>query len=772
MIHPRNVIFAIILCCLTGCNAEQIPDHDSVAAWENRLNNYTDWGIYRGDQKGNQYSELSQINTGNVHQLEKAWEYKYEGEPKQPGIYSNPIIVDGLLYFNTPDMRTVALDAVTGEEVWVFDPAVHNDGRVIQSRSRGVIYWEDEDGNNQRIFNSVRDRVYALDAKTGELIEPFGQQEESKFIDLRQDLPVPRELADIEITTQGAVYREYLIIPGRQPEGNQSTPGDIRAYNALTGEFEWIFNTIPLEGQYGYDTWEFEENMHYGGANPWGGFTIDEERGWVFAATGAAAGEFIYGGSRKGENLFSSTVLALDATTGERQWHYQVIRHDIFDYDLPPAPILATITTEEGPRDVAVQLTKMGFIFVLDRDTGEPVFPVVDRPVPASNVPGEEAWPTQPVPVLPPPLVRQELYESDLTNITPESREYALEQFRRHETGPLYTPASIAGTITTPGHLGGLQWHGGAFNPETNVLFVNANEAPTIHELRPIAPDNIVADATPVQRGTNIYNSNCTACHGLNRQGNLPFFPPLSNLEKSSEELHSIIVNGVGGMPPFPQFSDEELYDLVAYLESETEEIGPSSEMISPEDYETTDGHPPTWSGGSGDWAWSTTTPQYANIAPFFVDHMGYPAISPPWGTLSAVDLSTGRIKWKIPFGEHPELVEKGIRNTGTVNMGGAVATAGGLVFIGATQDEKFRAFDQNTGQVLWEYQLPAGGYATPSVYMIDGKQYVVIAAGGGAKPQTKLGKSVIAFSLSGERIHPRSLPLTKGAPQGGELIN
>jgi quinoprotein glucose dehydrogenase len=703
-------------------------------------------GIYRGDQGGNQYSELDQINTGNVHLLEKAWEYEYAGEPVQPGIYSNPVIVDGVLYFNTPHMKTTALNAETGEEIWVFDPADYNDGQVIHSRSRGVIYWEDENGENQRIFNSVRDRVYAIDAKTGELIEPFGQESDSQFIDLRQDMPVPPELVDWEVTTQGSVYKEYLFIPGRQPEGNTSTPGDIRAYNALTGEFEWIFNTIPLEGQYGYDTWEFEENMHYGGTNPWGGFTVDEERGWLFAATGQPAGEFIYGGSRKGRNLFSGSVLAIDATTGELQWYYQVIRNDIWDYDLPPAPILATVTTEEGQRDVAVQLTKMGFIFVFDRDTGEPVFDIVDLPVPESDVPGEEVWPTQPVPVKPRPLVRQELYESDLTNITPESREYALEQFRRYDTGHLYKPATIAGKINTPGHLGGLQWHGGAFNPETNMLFVNANEAPTIHILRPLVPDNVAMDDTPVQRGANIYNSNCTACHGMNKAGNPPFYPPLDDLELSRDELHSVIVDGIGGMPAFQQFSEEELGDLIAYLKDESG--SPTMDISSLEEIETVDGNPPIWSGGSGVWEWSTTTPQYANIAPFFVDHMGYPAISPPWGTLSAVDVSTGQIKWKIPLGEHPELVEKGITNTGTINMGGAVATAGGLVFIGATQDEKIRAFDQNTGQQLWEYQLPAGGYATPSVYMIDGKQYVVIAAGGGAKPNTRLGKSVIAFTL------------------------
>ncbi|MFH5834160.1 PQQ-binding-like beta-propeller repeat protein [Halalkalibaculum sp. DA384] len=743
-------MFVSLLLFLSGCgNIESdMTTSDSESEWKHSLNNYENWGIYRGDQKANQYSELDQINAENVHQLEKAWEYEYEGEPQGPGIYSNPIIIDGLLYFNTPHMKTVALDAATGEEVWVFDPAKYNDGEVVRSRSRGVVYWEDNEGNNQRILSSVRDRVYAIDAKTGKLIEPFGQEEDSKFIDLRKDLTVPPELANIEITVQGSVYKDYLILSGRQPEGNQSTPGHIRAYNTLTGEFEWIFHTIPQKGQFGYDTWEFEENMHYGGANPWGGFTIDEERGWVFAATGSAAGEFIYGGHRKGRNLFSSTVLALDAETGEREWHYQVIRHDIFDYDLPPAPILATINKDGETRDVVVQLTKMGLIFVLDRDTGEPVFPVVDIPVPDSDVPGEEAWPTQPYPVLPPPLVRQQLYRSDLTDITPESRDSALKEFRKYETGPLYDPASIGGTIVMPGELGGLQWHGGSFDPETNVLYTNANEIPSIYRLEPLEPDNLVGDRTPVQRGANIYNTNCTACHGLNKQGNPPSYPPLTDLNKTPEELRANIVEGVGGMPAFSQFSEEELDDLIVYLESDIEEDGEDEEMRSVEDYRTSDGNPPTWSGGSGAWEWSTTTPQYAQITPWFQDHMGYPAIKPPWGTLNAVDLGTGRILWKVPLGEHPELVEKGIRNTGTLNMGGAVATAGNLVFIGATMDEKFRAFDKRTGDILWEFKLPAGGYATPSIYQIDGKQYIVIAAGGGAKPGTPLGKSVIAFAL------------------------
>lgn len=712
-------------------------------AWPpDRLNNLTDWGIYRGDKRATQYSSISQINTTNVHRLKVAWQYNH-GLPEGPGIYSNAIIVDGLLYFTTPRVNVIALDAATGKEVWRFDPAPYNGGRIFRGRNRGVTYWEDEHGRNQRIFAFVRDRVYAIHAKTGVLIEPFGQAG-GQFIDLRRDLPVRPELADIEVTTPGTVFENYLIVTSRVPEGNTSTPGDIRAYNAATGKFEWIFNTIPRKGQFGYDTWEFEPNMHYGGANVWGGVTVDEQRGWVFAAPGSAAGEFIYGGSRKGDNLFANTVLALNARTGERIWHYQIIRHDIWDYDLPPAPILATITTKSGTRDVVVQLTKMGLTFVLDRDTGKPVFPVVDLPVPPSTVPGERASVTQPFPLLPQPLTRLQMYESDITDITPAARAHVLERFRRHESGFLYTPATLGGVVTMPGHLGGAEWHGGAFDPTINVLFVNVNELPTIHSLGPLDPDNLSGEMTPAQRGARIYNMNCTACHGPNRTGNPPLLPPLTDVTLSRDGIREVLTNGRGTMPSFSRLSEAEMNDVIAYVQSDPSE--PSPAPAAPQTGRGTG--VPTWSGGRGPWAWSTTTPQYANVAPFFVDDRGYPAIKPPWGTLNALNLETGRLLWKVPLGEYPALAAEGIGNTGSLNMGGAVATAGNLVFIGATVDEKFRAFDKYTGRILWEYQLPAGGYATPSVYTIKGKQYVVIAAGGAAKPETRPGDAIIAFTL------------------------
>jgi outer membrane protein assembly factor BamB len=368
--------------------------------------------------------------------------------------------------------------------------------------------------------------------------------------------------------------------------------------------------------------------------------TIDEQRGWVFAATGSATEDF-YGGFRKGTNLFANSVLALDAATGQRKWHYQTVRHDLWDYDNPPAPILVTLRTGTTSRDAVVQLTKMGFTFVLDRETGQPLFPVHEVAVPGSTVPGEETSPTQLIPLTPLPLVRQSLTEADLTNITPEAHAHALKEFRKYLSGPIYTPPSLQGTITTPGHLGGSEWHGASFDPLLNVLYVNVNEAPTINRLR--------------------------AVH-----------------KTAAQETR----NGA-----------------------------------APNRY-TIDGYP------------------------LFLDPHGVPAISPPWGTLNAIDLVKGEIVWKVPLGEYPQLVAKGIRNTGTLNFGGAVATAGGLIFVAATADEKIRAFEKHSGRVLWEHQLPAGGYATPSVYMVDGRQYVAIAAGGSGKNATKSGDSIIAFAL------------------------
>jgi len=709
--------YLFILVLSPGCDK---PDADkqhynpTVERPTDKYDNYTDWAIYRGDKRSNQYAELAQINATNVHMLKPVWEY-HTGDPNGPSMYSNPVIVDGLLYFTTPRLDAVALDAVTGEAVWKFVSSAHEpNGKIFRGRSRGVTYWEGAEG--KRIFHYVNNRVYALDARSGEVIESFGT---GGFIDLRRDLTVDAARASIEVTTPGIVYKDLLIVTSRVPEEYNSTPGDVRAYDAVTGEFKWIFHTVPQKGEFGYDTWEWVEGETYGGANPWGGFSVDEKRGWVFFATGSPANDF-YGGFRKGTNLFGNCVIALDATTGKRIWHYQTVHHDIWDYDNPPAPMLVTLGKGDERKDAVVQFTKMGFTFVLDRETGEPLFPVAEVPVPPSRIPGEEAWPTQPFPLKPPPLVRLSLHESDLTQVTPESNAAALEQFRRHETGFIFTPPSLQGMITTPSHQGGVEWGGGSFDPYAGVVYVNANEAPSINTLK-MFNDIDKKDPTLAEVGAMIYKKNCTSCHGLERQGNPPVYPALTTVQKTDQELRDILRQGKGIMPAFPQLSDRDINAVVAYVRSDESEIRIDS---------------------------SGSRVRYSVGIPFFVDPYGAPAIAPPWGTLNAIDLNDGSIRWKVTLGEYPELVAKGIRDTGAKNFGGPVATAGDIIFIAATPDEKIRAFDKHSGQILWEYKLPAGGYATPSVYVIDGRQYVVIAAGGGGKNGTKYGDSIIAFAL------------------------
>jgi glucose dehydrogenase len=704
---PIVVAAMVAVVCAAGTQVRSIPQtgHENI-----------DWPVYRGDPKGNQYVAMAQIHAANVHKLQPAWEYHTRDANQRSTMHANPIVVNGVMYITTPALKAVALDAVTGREIWVFDPAKYNNGEIVRLRNRGVTYWKGTAG--ERIFHFVRDRVYAVDAKSGTLITSFGK---GGFIDLRQNLGVDPRTAVIEMTSPGAVFRNLLIIASRVNETYDSAPGHIRAYDTITGEMKWIFHTIPVEGEVGHDTWKWVKGETYGGANAWGGVTIDEQRGWVFAATGSATDDF-YGGLRKGTNLFANSVIALDATTGERKWHYQTVRHDIWDYDNPPAPILVTIRNGATSRDAVVQLTKMGFTFVLDRETGQPLFPVQEVAVPPSTVPGEEASPTQLIPLKPRPLVRQSLSEADLTNISPESHAYALKQFRQYLSGSIYTPPSLQGTITTPGHLGGAEWHGASFDPVLNVLYVNVNEVPTINRLRPVH-DTEGEALNPAQLGQRIFERTCAACHGVNRQGTPTQAPPLVEVKGTTEDIEKVITQGRNAMPAFGQFQTRELRALSTYLKTApgaTAGAGPTRAA----DRYTIDGYP------------------------LFLDQNGVPAISPPWGTLNSVDLVTGDLLWKVPLGEYPQLVAKGIRNTGSLNFGGAVATAGGVIFIAATADEKFRAIEKATGRTLWEFQLPAGGYATPSVYMIDGRQYVAIAAGGSGKNATKSGDSIVAFAL------------------------
>ncbi len=711
----RYLFLCLPLLLLVGCS--QKPESKSVK----QLDNYRDWAIYRGDQKANQFSELDQINASNVARLEPAWMINTGDASRGSAMQTNPIIIDDVFYMVTPAGRVLALDGATGEQYWEFDPRTpeqKNSGYSVINR--GVAYWAD--GDEQRIFHSTGSSLYAIDAQTGKLVGTFA---ESGALDLRKNLGMDPEFVSCKMTSPVAVFEDYLILGTSVSEGFGASPGHIRAYSARTGEFRWIFHTIPKKGEFGHDTWEWVEGESYGGANAWGGLTIDEKRGWVFGATGSPTYDF-YGANRKGKGLFGNCVLALDARTGERQWHFQTVHHDIWDMDNPPAPILVELEIDNEPREAVVQMTKMGHLFVLDRGTGEPIFPVEERPVAASDIPGEEAWPTQPFPVKPPPLVRQGFAEDDFNDTTPEAYAAAAKMAEGYSGGPIFTPPSLRGHVIVPGMSGGMEWHGASFDPSNGMLYVNVNESSNLMRLSPVT--TLVDDEglSEYDKGKLLYQLNCSACHGLQLQGAPPVVPALALTDKPDGELINTIEEGRGAMPSFNNFSNEELSGIVSYLRN------PSEEPLDVSGRET-------------------RTVYLLQGYNRFEDENWIPGTKPPWGSLAAVDLNAGTIMWTTTLGEYPELVKRGIRNTGTRNFGGSVATAGGLIFVAATFDEKLRAFDTATGKILWEYQLPYGGYATPSVYAIDGRQYVAICSGGGPKVGTPSGDAVLVFALPEE---------------------
>jgi quinoprotein glucose dehydrogenase len=672
-----------------------------------------DWPTYLGDKARSLYSPLRQIDRGNVGQLKVAWTY----DTGDKGEYqSNNLIVGGVLYTATPTRKVIALDAATGRELWKWNPATEKAGPG-RPRERGLVFWQNESGGEQRIFTGAGNYLYALDAKTGQPIRSFG---ENGAFDLGSGLDMERT-PKLGLNTPGVIYKDLLII------GGFGGAGAMRALDARTGQRRWVFHLIPRPGEVGYDTWPEDAYKTATGLMPWCGQSLDEGRGILYVATKTAEPDF-YGGERHGANLFANCLVALDAATGKRLWHYQIVRHDLLDRDLPCPPVLLTVTQNGRKIDAVAQGTKQGLLFVFDRVTGAPLWPIVDKPGPQSDLRGEEASPTQPYPTKPAPLTRLHYGEEDASTITPEARALTLDRIRLSPNfGPFPTP-SLKETIMFPGFDGGREWGGGAADPD-GVYYVNVNEIPWIMQM----VETRRADGTPLIGGERDYLVNCAACHGLDRKGNpLGGFPSLidEGKRKTREEISQITKKGGGRMPAFDRIPEAQREAILNYVL----DIAPLSAAGRVDE---------------GPVAPSTSkTPPYA-FAGFrrWTDQQGYPAIEPPWGTLNAVDLNTGVIKWKVPLGEYKELTARGIPPTGTENYGGPVVTAGGLIFIGATADETIRAFDKDTGAILWKAALPFGGNATPSTYMINGRQYVVISAGG-AKSGRPAGGSIVAFAL------------------------
>ncbi len=663
------------------------------------------WASYGGGPEQQRYSSLSQISRANVTRLQVAWTYD-TGETG--GLQTQPVVVDGVLYAYSPTHKTFALNAATGRLLWTFDPPI-----VGRGPNRGVMVWSQ--GLERRIFAAVDNYLYALDAKTGAPIAGFGQQGR---IDLREGLGRPAESQNVRLTTPGVVFRDLVIIGGRVSETLPSSPGDIRAYDVRTGTLRWAFHTIPHPGEPGHETWSPDSWKENGAANNWPGMALDPQRGVVYVPTGSASSDF-YGGNRLGDNLYANSLIALDAATGTRRWHFQAVRHDIWDYDLPSPPVLLTVRHQGRLVDAVAQTTKQGFIFVLDRDTGTSLFPIDEQRFPATDVPGEKTAATQPVPRLPKPFARQRLTENDLTTRTPEAHAWAVETFRTFRSDGLFVPVSVGrDTVVLPGFHGGAEWGGAAADPQTGLLYVNANDVAWTGAL---APTNLGQTARAV------YLRDCAACHRDDRQGTPPEIPSLVGIggRKSGAEIATTIRQGGGRMPGVTTLDQTAVNALVRYL--------------------TTGEDVPAGPAANAEHALPFRFTGYKK----FLDPEGYPAVAPPWGTLSAVNLNTGAYVWRIAFGEYPELTAKGITGTGTENYGGPIVTAGGLLFIGATNhDRKFRAFDKSTGALLWETTLPFSGNATPATYMVNGRQYVVIAAGGGFARDSVSGGLYVAFAL------------------------
>jgi len=713
MVLPRKASLYLIVLLLMGCQ-----EADPSRGWE----------AYKADATSSSYSPLRQISTKNVDQLEMAWTYRTgdldpERHPGR-GMETNPIIVDDVLYGVSPHLKVFALDAATGEEQWVFDPF---EGEQSSGQLRAVVYWEDEASADQRILFTAGTWLYALDADTGTLMSDFGRNGRvSLNVGVRRD----PERTSVRASSPGIIYEDLLIMGSAVGEGRDAAPGDIRAYDVRTGEIAWTFHTIPRPGEPGADTWNMppEALRRQGGANNWAGMSLDRARGIVYVPTGSPAYDF-YGGNRPGKNLYGSTLLALDAATGARIWYYQTVHHDLWDYDLPAPPNLVTLEQHGETVDAVAQITKQGFTFVFNRVTGEPLFPIEERPVPRSRIEGEAAWPTQPFPTKPEPLARQHLTPETVTNISPAARDSVLAELVGYRNEGLFTPPDSAGTVVLPGTRGAVNWGGATHDPGTGVLYVNVSEVPQISTVRkvgdaPSGPEPLVA------KGQAFYAQNCATCHGPDRKGRPPTYPALTSLEgrRAAQEVLRVVEGGGSMMPAFPTITEEEKDALIAFLFDQRRSAGSG---------------PHASSGGS-----AGQDGRYVDVTAYklFRGPNGYPAIEPPWGMLVAVDLNTGETKWTVPLGAHPELIERGLPSTGMLSIGGPIATAGGLIFIAGTKDRTFRAFDKATGEQLWEAALPTGAFATPATYMSEGRQYVVIAVGGGRG--TPPGDYYIAFAL------------------------
>ena len=704
----NSIIYFIIAILLLNCQPEKDDDET--------------WTAYKGDSKSSSYAALDQINVSNVSELENVWTFHMEDVEvgKDPvSSQSNPIIVDGVMYFNSREQTIYAVNARNGEKIW---SAKTLEEGMPSAASRGVTYWED--GDDKRILYSSGNSLIAIDANTGKFISSFGS---NGRVNLNVGVRDDPEKISVTLTTPGRIFKDLIIIGSRLPDFYGAPPGYIRAYNCKTGELAWTFHTIPLPGEPGYETWPPEAYKYAGGANCWAGMSIDNERGMVYLAIGSPSYDY-YGANRKGQNLYGNCVLALDASTGEYKWHFQTVHHDVWDYDLPAPPNLVTIKKDGMDIEAVAQVTKHGFVFVLDRDTGEPIYPVEEREVPYSNLPGEETWPTQPFPTKPKPFVKQFMTEDDLNHYSDEDHEAILETFRSIRYEGLFTPPDLKGTLSIPATRGGANWGGAAFDPNSTYLYIRGNNLPEIQTIVDIDKHFAARDNSLFEKGRVVYQQHCQSCHGPEKKGTPPTFPSIENLQTKMDEAEGLekIRMGGGMMPGYKGIiSEEEEQAIIAFIYEKRDRLATQQEQFKKKDGAV----------------------RYGNITPYrtWSGPSGNPALKPPWNTLNALNLSTGEYVWQIPLGNDKNLEEILGEQTGLLARSGPMVTAGGLVFISGAADQKLWAFDKNSGLMVWEKELPSANNANVCSYSINGKQYIALSVGGtDANPSG----SVMAFAL------------------------
>ncbi len=691
------------------------------------------WPVYGGNKEGNHYSPLTQINRDNVNNLKIVWEYNCaDMEDSNVNRFGSigqmecqPLVVDGVLYGTTPGLDLFALNATTGKQLWKF--------RISRERqrfnnNRGVVYWQN--ANDKRILYTAGSYLYAVNTITGKSISDFGKDGK---VDLHEGLSIGFDASNLSVTatSPGIAYKNVLILGSSVTEGGDSAPGYVRGFDIISGKLLWTFHTIPLPGEFGYDTWPKNAYKKFGGTNNWSGMVLDENRGVVYFGTGSPSSDF-YGGDRKGKDLFANCIIALDAKTGKMKWYYQTIHHDLWDRDVSCPPNLATINHNGKRTDVVVQATKDGLVYVLDRDKGTSLFPVEERPVPVENhLPGESPWPTQKFPLKPLPFSNQQFTDSDITNISPEAHDYVRQLIKGKAYGKNFIPPDTSGILLF-GYSGGAEWGGNAIDPD-GILYQNANH--DLWLLQMISSAEMERKINAASSGDDLYKINCSACHGMDRKGSHEF-PGLLNIEKqiNRQQVDNILMEGRGRMPSFSLLSKSQRDKIINFL------FGDKPDPIKVKEDEKQ----------TGETAARKVLPYYPPYVSktwrIVTDQNGYSAIKPPWGTLSAIDLNTGDYLWNVPLGEYQELTKKGIPVTGTANYGGPIVTASGLVIIAATMDKQIRAFDKKTGKVVWKHALPFGGFATPVTYEVKGRQYIAIACGGGRGGKT--GSLYIAFAL------------------------